>query len=156
MLYRSPDIAPDRLDRPSVFLAGSIEMGRAELWQTEIAERFLEAGAAVFDPRRLDWNWDWPQDATPGTPFERQVAWEQDHLARADLVWFRFCAGTASIVSMLELGQSLAAGRRIVIQADPGYMRRANIEIVARNAGVPVFAEKEEALATALQGLGLG
>lgn len=83
--------------------------------------------------RRLDWNWDWPQDATPGTPFERQVAWEQDHLARADL----------------------AAGRRIVIQADPGYMRRANIEIVARNAGVPVFAQKEEALAAALKGLGL-
>ena len=154
-LYRSPTCAPAHLDRPSVFLAGSIEMGRAELWQPRVAQTFLDAGAAVFDPRREDWDAGWVQDPTPGSPFETQVSWELSHLARADLVFFRITHDGPAIVSMIEMGLMIGAGRPVVIQADPGYMRYGNIAITARRWQVPLFEEEAPAIACALDRLGL-
>lgn len=149
-LFRSPDRAPTNLPGPKVFLAGSIEMGRAELWQPRVSRTFLEAGVSVFDPRRDDWDASWTQDPAPGTPFETQVSWELDHIEMADLTFFRFCEGTASIVSMLETGLVLASGKPVVIQADPGYMRRGNLVITARRFGVEVFSTERDAVNAAL------
>lgn len=153
VLYRSPEHAPSTLSAPSVFMAGSIDMGKAELWQPRMTARFLAEGVNVFDPRRVDWDSSWPQDPTPGTPFHQQVSWELDHIHAADLVYFRFCQTGPAIVSMLELGMLLGAGKKLAIQADEGYMRRGNIVITAQRLGVPVFAHEDEAFAYALANL---
>lgn len=45
----------------SVFLAGSIEMDKAENWQKFI-ETFLESHeVTLFNPRRINWNSNWKQ-----------------------------------------------------------------------------------------------
>lgn len=150
-LFRSPARPDGPLSGRSVFLAGSIEMGRAEMWQPRVAERFLSEGYNVFDPRRDEWDAGWEQDPTPGTLFERQVSWELDHIHRADLVFFRFGAEGPAIVSMLEAGLVIGRGKPVVILADAGYMRRGNLVITARRAGVPIFGTEEEAVSESLR-----
>ena len=145
-LFRSPDVAPAILGGPSAFLAGSIEMGRAELWQPRVAQRLLDAGVSVFDPRRDNWDPSWEQDPAPGTPFEAQVSWELEHLERADAILFRFCAGTASVVSMLELGLWMRGDKPVILWADPGYMRRGNIVVTAKRYGLSVAETEEDAV----------
>lgn len=53
-------------DRYELFLAGSIEMGKAEDWQSEIIvslREYLENGKLrIYNPRRIDWNPEWSQE----------------------------------------------------------------------------------------------
>lgn len=151
-LYRSPEIPPAQIDGPSIFLGGSIEMGRAELWQPRVAPLFLDAGISVLDPRRDDWDPNLTQDPAVGSVFERQVSWELENIIdRVDLVFFRICGGeTTAIISMLEMGITLEMRKPIVIQADPDYMRYGNIVITARKYNVPVFNDVDAAVAQAL------
>lgn len=41
---------------PSVFLAGSIDMGSAEDWQSKIIEELKDVDCVVLNPRRKDWD----------------------------------------------------------------------------------------------------
>lgn len=137
-------------DQKTVFLGGSIEMGKAELWQPRVGQRFVAEGFDVFDPRRKDWNSDWTQDPTPGTPFHQQVTWELDHLERADLVYFFLTGDGPAIVSMLEIGLMLAAHKNVVLHVAPSYMRRGNIVITAKRHNISVFDNESDAIASAV------
>lgn len=44
------------LGYPKIFLAGSIEMGKAEDWQTEVQNILQDTNIIVCSPRRDDWN----------------------------------------------------------------------------------------------------
>lgn len=151
LLFRAPADLPTVKPRFTVFLAGSIEQGKAEPWQTRVAERLVNEDVCVFDPRRDDWDESWVQDPTLGTQFERQVSWEQDAIELADLVLFRFWGGGPAIVSMLELGQVLGSGKPVVICCDPEYMRRGNIVVTAKRCGLEVFDTLDEALRDVLR-----
>lgn len=74
----------------SIFLAGSIEMGKAEPWQERLADELKDYDCVLFNPRRPDWDSSWTQDPTPGTKFHEQVTWELDHINKSDLVIFLF------------------------------------------------------------------
>lgn len=63
MIYKAPEnISKRDINKNSVFLAGSIEMGKAIDWQTELGEFFHKQGWDVFNPRRDDWNSTWKQE----------------------------------------------------------------------------------------------
>lgn len=53
-------------DRAELFLAGSIEMGQAEEWQSEVMvvlQEYINRGELrIYNPRRIDWNPEWSQD----------------------------------------------------------------------------------------------
>lgn len=137
---------------PSVFLAGSIEQGRAVQWQAEAAERLLaeRPDVLIANPRRLHWDASWPQDRD-FAPFHEQVSWELDHLLGADRVLFAFDPATQSPVTLLELG--LVLGRhpeRTSIACPPGFWRRGNVQITAALFSVPMFDTLNEALADVL------
>ncbi len=40
----------------SVFLAGSIEMGKAEDWQTYVGNQFVDFDILIWNPRRETWD----------------------------------------------------------------------------------------------------
>ena len=51
--YKAPqNFAKRNRERKSVFLAGSIEMGKAENWQEEATNTFNLSGWDVLNPRR--------------------------------------------------------------------------------------------------------
>jgi hypothetical protein len=129
MIYLPPNDFSDRdLSRQSVFLAGSIEMGVAELWQDRAAAAFDEAGMDVFNPRRPDWDSTWTQDIT-NIHFFRQVKWELDALDAVDCIVMYFDPATKSPISLLELGLHARSGKLSVV-CPKGFWRKGNVDIV--------------------------
>ncbi|HET9224200.1 MAG TPA: nucleoside 2-deoxyribosyltransferase domain-containing protein [Roseiflexaceae bacterium] len=124
------------LSRPSVFLAGSIEMGQADDWQAQFQECLRSADITILNPRRDAWDASWAQRI--GNPqFRAQVEWELAAQERATLIAMYFAPATKSPVTLLELGLFARSGRLAVCCPD-GYWRKGNIEIVCARYGVPM------------------
>ena len=56
-----PSPLPQAPGRPSLFLAGSIEMGGAEDWQQRVIAALADLDLLVLNPRRPDWDASWTQ-----------------------------------------------------------------------------------------------
>src|SRR4051812_5564190 len=88
----------------SVFLAGSIEMGKAVDWQDQVWKSLKDIPSlGVLNPRRDDWNASWKQEIE-NKKFKEQVEWELFGLENVDMVAMYFCPKTQSPITLLELG----------------------------------------------------
>lgn len=131
----------------NVFLAGSIEMGKAEDWQTVI-ERFFVNDKKVkylFNPRRDDWDSSWIQ-SIENEQFNIQVNWEVDHIDLADFVFFYFDPKTKSPITLMELGYCLGKGKKVVVCCPEGFWRKGNIEIMCDRHDVTLFTDIHSAI----------
>lgn len=147
LYYEAPRyFCPQRVDSPSVFLAGGIT--GVERWHDHAIET-LKASPnplVIFNPNRRDFP---IHDAAAGW---QQVSWEQHHLHLSDITLFWFPACDASVttqpIAMFELGQALGAGRRLVVGADPGYPRVADVRMLTQLArpGLPVYSSLDDVL----------
>ena len=126
----------------SVFLAGSIEMGRAEDWQSMVERALADLPVAVLNPRRDAWDASWEQSI--GNPlFRGQVEWELEGLERASVVAMYFAPLTQAPITLLELGL-LARSGKLVVCCPAGYWRRGNVEVLCVRYGVPMVPELPE------------
>jgi hypothetical protein len=83
----------------SVFLAGSIEMGKAEDWQKTIENTFVgEDEITLLNPRRDDWDSSWEQKES-NKQFNHQVNWEMNMLENANIIFMYFSPETKSPIS---------------------------------------------------------
>lgn len=132
-----------------LFLAGSIEMGKAENWQKtliEDLEKSIDKGLSIFNPRRDDWNSSWEQNQS-NDHFNHQVNWELNSIERSDIIFVNFIPETMSPITLLELGKISERGNRdIVVCCPEGYWRRGNVEIVCTRAGIPFYSDYKSAL----------
>lgn len=128
--------APDPLEisSPSIFLAGSIDNGTAIDWQTSVTAAFADTNYTVLNPRRPDWDDSWSQDASDRR-FNQQVTWELDALDAADLILFYIAPGSASPISLLELGL-YARSKKVIMCCPPGFYRKGNVDIVCQRYGI--------------------
>lgn len=126
--------APNQIDirtKFTIFLGGSIEMGKAENWQERLKQDLSSYSDALvlLNPRRDDWDSSWAQDPTPGTDFYNQVCWEtamQDSMS--DLIVYYFAPGTVSPITLLELGCFGSQSPNDVIVCCPReYFRYGNV-----------------------------
>jgi len=120
----------------SVFLAGSIEMGQAEDWQTAVVRALADLPVVVLNPRRDEWDASWEQSIS-NPLFRAQVEWELEGLERASVVAMYFAPATQAPITLLELGL-LARSGRLVVCCPPGFWRRGNVEVVCARYGVPL------------------
>ncbi len=132
-----------------LFLAGSIEMGRAEEWQREICARLAETEWIILNPRRASWDASW-QQSVRNPLFKEQVEWELEALERADKVLMYFDPETKSPISLLELGLYARSGKLIVVCPD-GFWKNANVEIVCKKYGIPQVETLKAALKELLE-----
>jgi hypothetical protein len=130
------------LTMPSVFLAGSIDMGQAADWQSKIEEALESVDCTVLNPRRKGWDSSWKQEAD-FPPFREQVEWELDAMESADLIAMHLDMDSKAPVSLLELGLHAHDGKMVVSCPD-GYWRKGNVDIVCERAGVPVYEDFQE------------
>lgn len=143
MIFKPPLHAPDS-GNLKLFLAGSIDMGKAIDWQKQIETALSGLVIDIYNPRRDDWDSSWKQAIShPG--FREQVEWELAHLERADMIVFYFDPKGASPVSMLELGLHARSGK-VIVCCPEGFWRRGNIEITCLKYGVPFFSSLEQAI----------
>src|SRR5262249_10225217 len=138
--------SPNPLDidqtRLSVFLAGSIEQGTADDWQTAVANALQDLDITVLNPRRDAWDASWLQ-SMEFAPFREQVEWELEAQEKADLIAFYFSPTTRSPITLLELGLAIGQRRAIVCCPD-GYWRKGNVDIVCTRYGIPQVATLDD------------
>ena len=143
MVYTPPlNISRRDFDKPTVFLAGSIEMGKAEDWQSEMSEFFYKLDYIVFNPRRTDWDSTWKQDYE-NPQFFQQVTWELNALEKSEMILMYLLPGTQSPISLLELGL-FAQTHNIHVVCPQGFWRRGNVEIVCDRYGIPFYENLED------------
>ncbi|MEL6130378.1 MAG: nucleoside 2-deoxyribosyltransferase domain-containing protein [Cyanobacteria bacterium J06628_4] len=87
----------------TVFLAGSIEMGTAEDWQTQVTQSLTNTNLTLLNPRRDRWDPTWKQTIT-NPQFRAQVEWELDAQTQATMIVMYFAPSTQSPITLLELG----------------------------------------------------
>ena len=146
-----PPARPKRLSAKEleVFLAGSIEMGLAEDWQTQVINSLPEDRAVtIYNPRRKDWDSSWKQEIS-NPQFYSQVNWEQDKISESHVVFFYFDPETKSPISLMELGHVLAASNvylDIIVCCPTGFWRKGNIDIMCERHSVDVYENLESAI----------
>ena len=140
-LYKAPQETPDlEIGEISIFLAGSIDMGLAENWQTRMENDLVDIdNLVVYNPRRDDWDSSWVQDPTPGTQFHEQVTWELDHIEASNLVVVYFADGSKSPITLLELGLLARMDKDVVVYCTPEFYRYGNVKVVADRYDIPVY-----------------
>ena len=137
MVFKAPEnIAIRNRVMRSVFLAGSIEMGVAELWQDKVSED-LKGMYHIFNPRRDSWDSSWEQ-SIENSKFSQQVNWELDSLDKADYIIFYFDPKTKSPITLMELGLH-ANSRNILVCCPEGYWRKGNVDVVCNKYNIPMF-----------------
>jgi hypothetical protein len=136
--------APLLLDgrTPSVFLAGSIEMGKAEDWQSRVEHALGDLDVVVLNPRRDEWDSSWVQSIS-NRQFREQVEWELEAQEQADSIAMYFAPGTQAPVTLLELGLYARTGK-VVVCCPEGFWRKGNIEVVCAKYNVPLLRELTE------------
>ncbi len=117
----------DGCDCPSIFLAGSIEMGAAEDWQAKMIEDLKDDAGTILNPRRDDWDSSWEQ-TMENDEFRMQVVWELHALEHADFIALYLSPGTKSPISLLELG--LFCNQQMIVCCPEGFWRKGNVDIV--------------------------
>lgn len=127
-----------------IFLGGSIEMGKAEHWQSKIVDAFSDSDVIFFNPRRDDWDSTWKQDPKEGTKFHEQVTWELDHIDMSDIVVIYFDPKTQAPISLMELGLALISKKDVLVCCPDGYFRKGNVVITAKRHGKEVINTFDE------------
>lgn len=113
-----------------IFLAGSIDMGKAENWQQRL-ERELDcySDVVICNPRRDDWDSTWVQ-SIHNPQFNDQVTWELANIECADLVVFYFDPNGQAPITLMELGLCAGREQRTIVCCPDGYWRKGNVEMI--------------------------
>lgn len=135
------------LPRPFLFLAGSIEMDRAERWQDRFAAALGGVDVTILNPRRDNWDASWTCEIEDAQ-FREQVEWELDALDAADVIAMYFAPDTRAPITLLELGLYAKSGKAIV-SCPAGFWRKGNVDVVCARYGVHMQPDLESLIRAA-------
>ena len=131
-------------ERIKVFLAGSIEMGKAENWQSRIVRELADYPIQFLNPRRDDWDSSW-ELKIENKQFNEQVSWELDSLEKADIIIMYFDPNTQSPISLLEFGlYAKCDPYKMIVLCPEGFWRKGNVDIVCERYGVDQAKDFDE------------
>ena len=112
----------------SIFIAGSIEEGKAVDWQTKIEKALSKSDIIIYNPRRDDWDSTWVQ-SIDNPQFRGQVEWELEAQEKATIIVMYFDPKTKSPISLLELGL-FGKDRKMIVCCPKGFWRKGNVDVV--------------------------
>jgi hypothetical protein len=141
--------APEKTAVPkgfkSIFLAGSIEMNKAEEWQEAITKSLIKefSKLIIFNPRRDKWNSSWKQEIENKNFFE-QVDWEHQHIVDSDVLFVYFQKETKSPISLLELGLAAGLQKKTVVCCPKGFWRKGNVDYICKEYDIDVIDSIED------------
>lgn len=134
---------PDDITMFRIFLAGSIDMGKAENWQERIERELANQDVVICNPRRDDWDSTWVQ-SIDNPQFNEQVTWELENIEEADLVVFYFDPAGLAPITLLELGLVANSAANIIVCCPDGYWRKGNVEMVCDRYGIPLCSSIDD------------
>ena len=136
IVIKPPSKLPKKTNQPIIFLAGSIEMGKAEDWQNRIAKHLKAQKAILLNPRRETWDASWKQ-SIDNPIFKGQVDWELDGLEMANLILVFLAPNTKSPISLLELGL-FARSKKMIVCCPKQFWRSGNVQIICQRFDIPL------------------
>ena len=136
--FRAPTQYPKDSSEPSIFLAGSIDMGAAIDWQKVLVENLQDLNIIFLNPRRVSWDNSWKQSIT-NPLFREQVEWELSALDHATYIAMFLSAQSKAPISLLELGLYASSGR-LFVACENGFWRRGNVEVVCERYQIPLYS----------------
>jgi hypothetical protein len=116
--------APERkpITNQSIFLAGTIDDGKSEDWQSKLIKEFSEYNITILNPRRNNWG------DLSDNELRKQITWELDHLEKADIIFMYIIGTSKSPISLLEMGIHIKDSKLIVV-CEPEFYRYENVKI---------------------------
>lgn len=139
-----------------IFLAGSIEQGKARLWHADVIAGINTTKDVVFlNPRREQWDATWEQ-SIENPSFNYQVNWELDGIQQAHIIFFYFQPDTLAPITLAELATVLARGGGSlyssvcfppVVVCPKGFWRKGNVDIMCHRRNVAVYDNLEDGIA---------
>lgn len=149
-VYKAPEWWSPYLPVRSVFLAGTIEMGKGEPWQDYVVGKLKDTNWTVLNPRRDDWDSSWEQ-SKDNPQFREQVTWELAGLEEAFCILFYFQPNTLSPISLLELGYVSHPTKRayqpvVIVVCPQGFWRKGNVDLVCERNHLTQFSTLDEAV----------
>jgi len=128
---KAPNKYPDDTNKIILFLAGSIEMGKAVNWQDKVVGLLKKRdNLIILNPRRDNWDSSWKQDIK-NKQFREQVEWELNAQEDADYILMYFDPNTKSPISLLELGL-FAKSCKIIVVCPDGFWKKGNVDVVCK------------------------
>lgn len=129
-----------------VFLAGSIEMGKAKDWQDSTANLFYDIENVTFyNPLRENWDSSWSQDQK-NPQFNYQVNWELNSIDNSHIVFFNILPDTQSPITLMELGYCAATKHRVVVCCPEGFWKKGNVDIISTRSNIQVYEDYDKAV----------
>ena len=145
--------APDSLEgidlTKTIFLAGSIAMGKAINWQEQVVEALKDTNYIILNPRRDNWDSSWEQDIT-NPLFREQVEWELDAHSKANVVGMNFDPDTKCPITLLELG-IFKTKPGLIVCCPEGFWRKGNVDIVCSKYKIKQVSDLEELIKVLLE-----
>jgi hypothetical protein len=145
-------IKPDNYQPPQhktgLFLAGSIENGKAEMWQDKAFHSLVDYELDIYNPRLDAWDSSLEYDSSNDI-LRHQIIWEQKHIEHVNHVLFYFDPNTTSPITLLELGQCIQAskrGKNVIVICPKGYYRYVNVEVTCQLNNISVYHTLEDGL----------
>ena len=157
MIVSTPPVfraKPATDSKPSIFLAGSIEMGKAPDWQNLLISKIGKNFSIVFNPRRENFDPTWGNNIDD-QQFNVQVTWELEMIEKADVIAFYFDPSTKAAITLAELGLVCGLKPKAAFVCCPeGYHRKGNVDIMCERYKLRTYPTFE-ALTTALSSPGI-
>lgn len=136
----TPDSAFASKLTPSVFLAGTIDMGSSVDWQEYIGTKLADLEVLIFNPRR-----DFYEQSDENLKY--QIEWELENLQKCDIIFMHLAPNSKSPVSLLELGMFMRNKKIILVCNDSFYRYQNVIQSTAKFASdITVCSELAEGL----------
>ncbi len=140
MIYAPEDISQAK--SATVFMAGSIDMGKAVDWQQAMLKKTKGLNITYLNPRRPDWDSSCKEEIE-NEKFSEQVNWELDSLDTCDTIVLYFTKDSKAPISLLELGLNAGSGKMLVC-CPKGYWKKGNVDIVCKRNDIQFFAWRRQ------------
>lgn len=124
-----------------IFLAGTIDNGNSEDWQSKLIKSLLDRikyNVVFLNPRRENWD---PNSSTE--ELEKQIDWELRALSHSTSIIMNFLPDSKSPITLLELGLYARSGKLLVVCPEEFY-RSTNVRMVCERYDVPMYETIEE------------
>jgi hypothetical protein len=133
-----PPNSIEKLDKLTIFLAGTIDQGKSEDWQKALCEEWKDYDVLFLNPRRPEWDENFGSDEVI-----KQVKWELEAMEKADVILVNILEDSESPISIAETYR-FAGSNKIFVACPKKFYRYDNIKGVCEYYKTPHFESWEE------------
>ena len=138
----------------NIFLAGSIDMGQAKNWNSDIIKKLedsdiIKSDIKVYNPRRVSWDSSWTQEQS-NPEFNYQVNWELSNIEESDIIFFNILPDSKSPITLMELGLCAGKEKKSIVCCPDGFYRKGNVDVICTRYGIQQYQDIDSAFGALL------